>query len=35
MKARVQLHNREGLGCNKLHYTGGELGPNTLHLSPF
>ena len=29
--ARVLLDNREGLECNKLHYTGGELDPNTLH----
>ena len=30
MITRVRLHNREGLGFNKLHQTGGELGPNTL-----
>ena len=30
MIARVQLQDRKGLGCNKLHYTGGELGSNTL-----
>ena len=30
MIARVQLRNREGLGCNKLYRR--ELGPNTLQL---
>ena len=30
--AHVRLHNREGLGCKKLHYTGGELGPDTLQI---
>ena len=36
MITRVPLHIREGLGSHKLHYTGGKLGPNTLHTSvPF
>ena len=30
MITRVPLRGREGLGSHKLHYTGAELGPNTL-----
>ena len=33
MITRVPLHIREGLGSHKLHYTGGELGPNTLQVA--